>query len=300
MADVPAWIRANNKKAGNSLQGPSSMNAKITGNGISSMNSKIARPTVQNYADGGMATKDITSPTDGWAAHGSRNYKKADGGMIKHLADGTASDGEWARDENYGDGTTGDERVAMMRDPSLPAKETAPTNEPKQKMDMGEFEGLDDAIARNKADTPSAPAKMSFKEAFRNAKDGSTFEWEGKQYKKEYAQPKAAPKAEPKVEPKAPVASAPKSEPPKADTDQKKTEFVNPRPNKQPGIYTGSQKEWGQYRMRQRAERNQANESSAEVERLIRQNEEASKKKPSGRGRIDTSNIDSKTLLPRR
>lgn len=35
--------------------------------------------------------------------------------------------------------------------------------------------------------TEPTPAKQSFGQAFKSAKDGSTFEWNGKQYKKEYA-----------------------------------------------------------------------------------------------------------------
>ena len=33
----------------------------------------------------------------------------------------------------------------------------------------------------------TTPVKQSFGQAFKSAKDGSTFEWNGKQYKKEYA-----------------------------------------------------------------------------------------------------------------
>ena len=60
----------------------------------------------------------------------------------------------------------------------------------------------------------AAPAKkQSFKEAFAAAKDGSTFTWNGKSYKKEYAKPKKAsapaPKAAPKPAPKAAPSPAP-------------------------------------------------------------------------------------------
>jgi hypothetical protein len=41
------------------------------------------------------------------------------------------------------------------------------------------------------AEAPKPAKKQTFAEAFKNAKDGSTFTWNGKQYKKEYAQPKA-------------------------------------------------------------------------------------------------------------
>jgi hypothetical protein len=41
------------------------------------------------------------------------------------------------------------------------------------------------------AEAPKPAKKQTFAEAFKSAKDGSTFTWNGKQYKKEYAQPKA-------------------------------------------------------------------------------------------------------------
>jgi hypothetical protein len=65
--------------------------------------------------------------------------------------------------------------------------------------DIEEANASEDPIASlNKArgwtDTEEAPAKkQTFKEAFAGAKDGSTFEWNGKKYKKEYAS--AKPKA---------------------------------------------------------------------------------------------------------
>lgn len=68
------------------------------------------------------------------------------------------------------------------------------------KKDLGEFEGVDEAIAKN-ANSPAPaekPAKQTFGQAFKSAKDGSTFEWNGKQYKKEYADssaPASAPKS---------------------------------------------------------------------------------------------------------
>lgn len=54
------------------------------------------------------------------------------------------------------------------------------------------------------SDDAPAPAKQSFSQAFRAAKDGSTFEWNGKKYKKEYA--KAPSKTRVSAQP--PAASA--------------------------------------------------------------------------------------------
>jgi hypothetical protein len=91
MAEKQPWQNQNMKKSG-IVAGPSSMNSKITGNSFHCDNAKISKPTVQNYADGGMATKSITSKTDGWAAHGSREFPKkfADGGMVSDEDDKAA------------------------------------------------------------------------------------------------------------------------------------------------------------------------------------------------------------------
>lgn len=104
--------------------------------------------------------------------------------------DTESASGEWARGENYGDGTTGDERVAAAR-----AKDyVAPKAEPAVKQ-------------TGTPDMPSTPAKKrSFKEEFAAARDGSIFEWNGKMYKKEYAAKKGVSK--PAAKATAPAAKA--------------------------------------------------------------------------------------------
>ena len=102
--------------------------------------------------------------------------------------DTESASGEWARGENYGDGTTGDQRVAAAR-----AKDyVAPTVEaPAVKM-------------TGSPDMPSSPAKkISFKEAFAAAKDGSTVNWNGKKDNKEYADKKGMSKDVEKFNPTA-------------------------------------------------------------------------------------------------
>lgn len=193
------------------------MNSKIAGNNASSLHSKIGRPTVKNYADGGEV-----------------------------------SDGEWARSENYGDGTTGDERVAMARDPEY--------QEPVKV----------EAVPESKVE--STPIKQSFKEAFaENRKAGnSTFEWNGKKFTTEVATGKAAPRMEAK----------------RPATDSTGKTFAQDM-----------------------AERKGANTVEKRVSDAMTRNENygnegrrpvMAKPATSGRGVIDTSNIDSKTLLPKR
>ena len=80
--------------------------------------------------------------------------------------------GEWARGENYGDGTTGDERVAMAR---------APRREATQ-------EDMDSLVAAPRFE-PEAETKKTFKQAFAAARGAGdkTFEWNGKKYTTEMA-----------------------------------------------------------------------------------------------------------------
>ena len=168
MADTTGidWQRQSFAKGGKAETAPSQMNPKTWGGPASSLNAKIAKPT---HPCGGMVKGGM-----------------ANGGMVKAYADGgTMSDGEWMRGENYGDGTTGDERVAMARDPNYTAPaDTTPLPEP-------------EPVKAEEA--APEPKRESFKEAFaRNRAAGAkTFEWNGKKYTTEMAgasKPRAAAK----------------------------------------------------------------------------------------------------------
>lgn len=157
MADTTGidWQRQSFAKGGRAEAAPSQMNPKTWGGPTSSLNPKIAKPT---HPCGGMVKG------------------MANGGMVKAYADGgELSDGEWMRGENYGDGTTGDERVAMARDPGYTESAvTTPLPEP-------------EPIKTEEA--KPEPKRESFKEAFaRNRASGAkTFEWNGKKYTTEMA-----------------------------------------------------------------------------------------------------------------
>lgn len=235
MAEIPSWQRQSFAKSAST--GPSKMHAKIAGNSHS-FHSKIAKPTVQNYADGGMVQDDVT-------------------GVDEAIARNT-DNGEWARGENYGDGTTGDERVAAARAPV-------------------DTTGVEDKIrAMAGGDTASEVkvegGKKSFKDAFaENRKAGnSTFEWNGKKFSTDVATAKPAAR-------KAPA----------------------PQVNTAPAGKTFAEDV---------AERKKNLSVEKSVERAMARDENYSNEgrrsvvaRPSaGKGIIDTSNIDSKTLLPKR
>jgi hypothetical protein len=96
-----------------------------------------------------------------------------------------------------------DKQFADAKAPK-PATTTASTT---GKKDLGEFEGVDEAVEREKNSkaVETKPVKQSFGQAFKSAKDGSTFEWNGKQYKKEYATESASSSA---TKPSSPKSSA--------------------------------------------------------------------------------------------
>lgn len=106
---------------------------------------------------------------------------------VRRFAEGEFIDtesesGEWAGNENYGDGTTREERVAMAKSPSYKPKEAADES------------AMESNVGQGKSAAPAA--KQSFKDAFAAARKGGgkSFEWNGKKYTTEMAgEKKAAP-----------------------------------------------------------------------------------------------------------
>jgi hypothetical protein len=239
MAEIQSWQKQNMSKNG-AATGPSTLNAKITGNSTM-LHGKIAKPTayadggmVRKYADGGMVQDDATGVDEAVARNAADDANRA-----------TAT-GEWARGENYGDGTTGQERVDMAKAPEMAAKS-------------------EDA----------APRKQTFKEAFaENRKAGNaTFEFEGKKFTTELAKPKAqAPRDEKKTE--AP-ASVVRKAPAQTAKPMSLTDTGDYNDGAKLSLATG-----GSF----------GSKANTAARPIVQR----------GKGIIDTSNIDSKTLLPKR
>jgi hypothetical protein len=74
----------------------------------------------------------------------------------------------------------------------------------------GETVEGDASVAERMEKTPAK--KQSFSEAFKGAEDGSTFEWQGKKYKKEYASEKKSAPSKPAPKAEEPAKPAPKAE----------------------------------------------------------------------------------------
>lgn len=185
---------------------------------------------------------------------------------VRHFNDGGLNDGEWARGENYGDGTTGDERVAMARDPNYKPVTSDRDSEGREKGMFEKEKGWDSA-----PEPVKETKKQSFSEAFKAAENGSTFEWNGKMYKKEYASPAK-----------------------KELRDSSGKTFAEDVAERKAGRTQSSSSDSDSRSLYNRADSNYSNEGrrSSQVG--------STSKASTGRGVIDTSNLDPNTLLPRR
>lgn len=228
MAEIPSWQRQNYAK--NASTGPSTMNSKIAGNNISSMHSKIARPSVRNYADGGEVKPEY------------------DQGEFAGVDDAVRANKVVYEDDVAPRVATDDEMRAV-----------APKN--------------DDAASEVKVDGVGA-GKQSFKQAFAAARAAGkdSFTWDGKPgmtFSTKLATSKEAPRM------------AAKTDGPKA---QGKT-FAQDVAERKASMSVEKTVERAMAR-----DENYGNEGRRSVV----------SRPATGRGVIDTSNIDSKTLLPKR
>lgn len=143
--------------------------------------------------------------------------------------------------------------------------------------DGGEVEAMGSGDAPSTSSEDSSPAperKQSFKEAFASAKQGSTFEWNGKKFKKEYADSKSS----------APVAGRPRGEGGPVSTtrqmaDRSAADAQNAR--------AASER-------RAAAAREAASETARESRRSVSDGT-APKRKV-----LSTAGVDSKTLMPQK
>lgn len=123
---------------------------------------------VPDWARASCAKGSAQTPKQGIVSKPIFHSEKQQAQPKLYLADGSESDPNWMAGENYGDGTTAEERVKM-------------SGGDMEKFKRDEIANLPDITE------PKETKRQSFGEAFKAAKDGSTFEWNGKQYKKEYA-----------------------------------------------------------------------------------------------------------------
>lgn len=277
MGDIASWQRANNKKTSPLEQAPAQHNAKIYGTPPgASMNPKIAKPTHQGgvcggmakgFADGGHATKSVTSKTDGWAAHGTRVFAKmADGGDAEEAAMKQAGL-EASKDESVG--LLDRLRMGNIDDPSSEAYRR-----------FGAGRGRSEAKARDDADFDeversfSTATSVTGKEEAKSPMTAADFQRTDKD-----ATPVAMPARPARVAPRVETKTAPASKPAPARVNGKTfSEDVAER-KKNLSVERASS-----------YDENYGNEGRRSV----------MAPRTGGKRVIDTSNIDSKTLLPKR
>lgn len=235
----PDWQNQSYKKTSGAAA-PSPSGNKIYPKGqVAGLHSKIAAPT---HGMGGLLTGKFAAR--GYADGGEVKYDQGEFAGVDAAVARNANDGAALAGENYGDGTTAAQRAEMTGAPKMASNE--------------------EVVAASK----SVP--KSFGEAFKAAEDGSTFEFNGKQYKKEYASNK--PAASKPAAPKAEAAPAPASKPAKTFAEdvaeRKKNAVANSMAR----------------------DENYGNEGRRPVRPMTQ----------TGRGVIDTTNIDKNTLLPKR
>jgi hypothetical protein len=250
MAEIPSWQKQSMSKNGG-CSAPTQMNPKLLPTGAAAgLHKKIATPS---FGMGGVVGTMTAGKTVRKFADGTPGGVKFDqgefAGVDAAVAKNESESGEWARGENYGDGTTGQERVDAAKATTAPSRSMAT-----------------DAEVRAAADEGAAMPK-SFKEAFaENRKAGNkTFEWGGKTITTELASEKPSKTAARPVVSSSPAASKSFAE----DVEERKANRVQ-------NAMTRNE--------------NYGNEGRRQAQVV----------KPRGKGVIDTSNIDSKTLLPRR
>lgn len=242
MAEIPSWQKQSMSKNGG-CSAPTQMNPKLLPSGpAAGLHKKIATPS---FGMGGVVgTKTAGKTVRKFADGGEVQYDQGEfAGVDKAVAE-QASGASALAGENYGDGTTQEQRMEMATG-SKPA-----TSEQ----------------VRAAADEGAAMPK-SFKEAFaENRKAGKkTFEWGGKTITTELASEKPSKTAARPVVSSSPAASKSFAE----DVEERKANRVQ-------NAMTRNE--------------NYGNEGRRQAQAV----------KPRGKGVIDTSNIDSKTLLPRR
>lgn len=132
MAEVPSWQRQNMSKNGGST-GPSSMNSKIAGD-TSSFHSKIAKPTVRNYADGGEV--------------------KGDQGEFAGIDEAVQANKPVYEDDSQAKSATNDEVRAAAAEGSADAPRMASNDEVRAAMKEGEAKSAPRSVAKTVRSAP--------------------------------------------------------------------------------------------------------------------------------------------------
>lgn len=161
MAEKANWQSQNMKKSG-VVAGPSSMNSKITGNSFHCGNAKVSKPTVRNYADGGM----VSSEADDKAA-GMKASAGEDVGFFKRLTMGNIDQPGSEAYNRFGAGRAQLDRMDAEAEEVRAANRTPTPAKAADTPDLGAFNEAGSGVVNDtKPDAPApvkAPAKAPAK-----------------------------------------------------------------------------------------------------------------------------------------
>jgi hypothetical protein len=157
MAEKQSWQSQNMKKSG-SVAGPSSMNSKITGNSFHCGNAKVSKPTVRNYADGGMVESEAADKAAGLKASSGESV-----GFFERLRMGNIDDPKSEAYNRFGAGRAKADRDMESEAAAMKMVDTTRTSvEPSPKApepDLGAFNEAGSGVVNDtKPDPAPAPA----------------------------------------------------------------------------------------------------------------------------------------------
>ena len=165
MAEKGNWQSQNMKKSG-VVAGPSSMNPKIAGNSFHCNNSKVSKPTVRNYADGGMVESEAADKATGMKASAGEDV-----GFFKRLSMGNIDDSSSEAYNRFGAGRAKADRDMESEAAAMKMVDSSRAASPAkaEAADMGDFiEAGSGVVNDTKPDAP-APVKVAAKPAVRKA-----------------------------------------------------------------------------------------------------------------------------------
>lgn len=183
MAEKQSWQNQNMKKSG-VVAGPSSMNSKITGNSFHCGNAKVSKPTVRNYADGGMVSSEEDDKAAGMKASAGENI-----GFFKRLSMGNIDQPGSEAYNRLGAGRAQLDRMDAEAEEVRAANRT-PTPAKVDTPDMGAFNEAGSGVVNDTKPDAPAPVKAAAKPVARKVVNASK------------AAPAAAPKAAATSKPK--------------------------------------------------------------------------------------------------
>lgn len=157
MAEKGNWQSQNMKKSG-VVAGPSSMNSKITGNSFHCGNPKVSKPTVRNYADGGMVESEASDKAAGLKASSGESV-----GFFERLRMGNIDQPGSEAYNRLGAGRAQLDRMDAEAEEVRAANRTPTPAKAADTPDLGAFNEAGSGVVNDTKPDAPAPAKAAAK-----------------------------------------------------------------------------------------------------------------------------------------